>query len=58
MSAETQTAKGHIGESRRWCCGQPRPEDTLVHWAIIPKSASASAVSISCGAGPGTAKPP
>src|SRR2546430_13609473 len=37
MSAETQTAKGQTDESRCWCCGQPRPEDALVHLGNHPE---------------------
>ena len=37
MSAETQTAKGQTDESRCWCCGQPRSEDTLVHLGNHPE---------------------
>jgi hypothetical protein len=45
MSAETQTAKGQTDETRCWCCGQTRSEDTLVHlgnlWALteFPRTA-------------------
>ena len=37
MSAETQAAKDQTGESRCWCCGKPRPEDTLVHLGSHPE---------------------
>jgi hypothetical protein len=37
MTAETQTAKGQTDESRCWCCGQPRSEDTLVHLGNHPE---------------------
>jgi hypothetical protein len=37
MSAETQTAESQTSESRCWCCGKPRSEDTLVHLGNHPE---------------------
>jgi hypothetical protein len=37
MSAETQTAESQTGQSRCWCCGKPRSEDTLVHLGNHPE---------------------
>jgi hypothetical protein len=44
MSAETQTATHLAGQSRCWCCGQPRSEDALVHLGDHPEAG----ICISC----------
>ena len=37
MTAETQAVQGQRDESRCWCCGQPRSEDTLVRLGNHPE---------------------
>ncbi len=37
MSAETQTATDQASESRCWCCGKTRSEDTLVRLGSHPE---------------------
>ena len=37
MSAETQIATDQAGQSRCWCCGRPRSENTLVHLGSHPE---------------------
>ena len=37
MTAEIRSARDQTGESRCWCCGQIRSEDTLVHLGSHPE---------------------
>jgi hypothetical protein len=37
MSAETQTATDQARQSKCWCCGRPRSEDTLVRLGSHPE---------------------
>jgi len=37
MSAETQAMKGETSQSRCWCCGKLRSDDSLVHLGNHPE---------------------
>jgi hypothetical protein len=58
MSAQTQTATGQTSESRCWCYGKPRSENTLVHLGNHPEVGTCTSCVRFRVARPGTSRPP